>query len=67
MPNSIPYDLMVYHDVAKGTSSAFSGVENSLPAQIEAYKEYTFEYRIDVPETVIDKDNIEVIVFVLIR
>ena len=65
MPNSIPYDLMVYHDVAKGTSSAFSGVENSLPEQIEAYKEYTFEYRIDVPETVIDKDNIEVIVFVL--
>lgn len=56
---------MVYHDVAKGTSSAFSGVENSLPEQIEAYKEYTFEYRIDVPETVIDKDNIEVIVFVL--
>ncbi len=65
MPATIPCNLMIYHDVAKGTSNAFSGVGNSLPGVLEANKEYTFNYRIDLPETVIDKDNIEVIVFVL--
>lgn len=65
MPTWIPCDLMIYHDVAKGTSSAFSGIGNSLPDRLEANKEYAFNYRIDLPETIIDKDNIEVIVFVL--
>lgn len=33
LPSEIPAKMMYYHDVARGTESAFLGVENSLPAE----------------------------------
>lgn len=65
LPYMIPNNLMIFHDVAKGTASAFKGVDHSVPQQIEAYKEYTFNYEIELPETILDKNNIKVIVFIL--
>lgn len=33
LPSAIPAEMMYYHDVARGTGSAFEGVVNSLPAE----------------------------------
>ena len=33
LPSAIPGKIAYFHDVARGTASAFTGVENSLPAE----------------------------------
>lgn len=33
LPSAIPAKIAYFHDVARGTTSAFTGVENSLPAE----------------------------------
>lgn len=58
-------DLMVYHNVARGTSSTFIGIKGSLPEQIESGREYLYEGTLDIPETVFDKENIAVVAFVM--
>lgn len=56
---------MFYHDVVRGTPSAFAGEENSLPRQIEGGCAHTFRTRIQIPATVSDKKNIAIVAFVL--
>lgn len=64
-PSTVPGHLMYFHDVPRGTDSAVKGVENSLPATLEPDTEYTFDYPVEIPETILNMDNISVIVFVL--
>lgn len=65
MSSPIEKEFMFYHDVVRGTSSAFAGEENSLPQRIESGHSYTFSTHIQIPETVSDKHNIAVVAFVL--
>lgn len=65
MSSPIEKDFMFYHDVVRGTPSAFAGEENSLPRQIEGGCAHTFRTRIQIPATVSDKKNIAIVAFVL--
>lgn len=65
MPTEIPQDIMVYEDVVREGSTAFSGVDNSLPNLINSFNEITSSYSISIPKQVVDKTNLDAIVFIL--
>ena len=52
---------MVYQEVARGIVSSFVGVKNSIPQNIVKDEEFISEYIFRVPETVMNKKNIEII------
>ena len=60
LPSSIPASLMRYHDVARGISTAFTGVPESLPASLTAGDDYPTEYQFEIPTSVIDPYNISI-------
>lgn len=66
LPTTIPADFMVFHDLPRGTNSALMGVASSLPSAIIAGESYTHETIIDIPESVTERNNLE-LVAVLIR
>lgn len=53
-----------YHEVAR-LADTFEGIEGSVPAVMEAGKEYTFSRVITIPETVQDKRYLELVVMVI--
>lgn len=53
-----------YNDVARQLTT-FSGVNGSIPAEVNAGEEYTFEYRFKLISAVSDKNNINVVVYLL--
>lgn len=61
----IPADLMFYHNVVRGTESAFLGVAHSLPAQLTAGETYDFDTALAIPENVADRSRLSVVVFAL--
>ena len=65
MDSPIHSKFMFFHNVARGTESAFIGIANSLPTDIRKGEEYTSSYKLKVPSTVKDINNISVISFVL--
>lgn len=66
LPSYVPAKLMYYHNVVRGTSSAFNGVAHSLPGEaLVAGVDYTVSDTIDIPASVIDKRNIAVIAVVI--
>lgn len=65
MSSPIPADLMFYHNVVRGTESAFLGVAHSLPAQLTAGETYNFDTRLAIPENVADRSHLSVVVFAL--
>lgn len=67
LPTLIPQDLMVYHDVSREGSTAFKGVDNSLPQAIAVNEDITFDYTLDIPTSVIDKNNLDAVVFIIDR
>lgn len=50
LPIKIYSPLHTFKNVARGTESAFSGIEGSIPATIEQGKEYSYDFEIEVPE-----------------
>lgn len=65
MPSPAPAHLMFYHDVPREADNAFEGIPNSLPAEIKAGEEYNYDYPIEIPANVTDKNNVSVVVFIL--
>jgi len=56
---------MVFNDVARGIYSDPTGIESSLPASITAMTPIEHTFTIDLPDAVIDKDSLEVVVLLL--
>lgn len=65
LPSVVPASLMYYDNVARGGSLSKTGVESSFNASIISGDKYSFDYELSIPESVIDKDNISVLVFVM--
>lgn len=65
LPSNIPAELITFHDVVRGTESAFKGVDNSLPAVIEPGVDYEFDQVYEVPESVSTQNNVTVVVFII--
>ncbi len=60
-PSSVPPSLMFYHDVARGISTAFTGVPQLLPQESLAEGvDYPVDYQFDMPSSVIDPHNVSV-------
>lgn len=51
----------VFNHVARGIYSDYRGVQGSVPAVVEAGKDYSFDYTIDVPPTVKSLNNAKVV------
>ena len=65
LPKLIAPPLMFYDDVTLTSATAFSGVEDSLPASLEPGKTYTVEYDMTLPELQIAPEEVRVVGFVL--
>lgn len=65
MASPIPADLMFFHNVVRGTESAFLGIPQSLPAELQAGETYSFATRLAIPETVENPANMSVVVFAM--
>lgn len=67
LPTKIPQPVVRFPNLVRGTDVAFSGVEQSFPAAIEARKPYEVSYTFAVPERVTDPrpENLRVVAFVL--
>lgn len=65
LPNTIPGDTYLFHNVAREGNTAFQGVENSLPVDIESGEKYSFTYALSLPDKFIDADNLFVVAFIL--
>lgn len=66
LPSVVPADMMYYHDVARGTESAFNGVSNSLPNEVLLPGvDYEVVDTLRVSPTVIDMNNISVTAVVI--
>lgn len=61
LPSAVPPSMMYYHDVARGISTAFTGVPKLLPQEsLVEGTDYPVEYQFDIPSSVIDPHNISV-------
>ena len=65
MPSVIPASQMVYQEVARGIFPAFNGAAGSVPSNLTANLPVTFNYTIDLPTTINNMDNIELIALLL--
>ena len=65
MPTYIPQDIMVFEDVVREGSTSFSGVDNSLPITISVGDEITTSHNIAIPQNVIDKHNLDAVLFII--
>lgn len=65
LPYSIPGDIQVYHNVCREGSTAFKGVESSLPEQIETGTNYDFTHSLTIPEEFVQSDNLFAVAFVM--
>ena len=65
LPASIPPELMYYDDVTLSSDAAFSGIEGSLPASMEAGKDYEVRWQADVPELLPDAAQARVVAYIL--
>ena len=65
LPSTIPPELMYYDDVTLTSETAFSGIEGSLPASMEAGKDYEVKWQAEVPELLPDAASARVVAFVL--
>lgn len=63
LPSPIPADLMFFSNVARTNNSAFTGYAASIPSLIEEGKPYTFTTSLQIPEWVVDRNNLSVVAF----
>ena len=62
MPATIPAELMYYENVSREGSLSKTGA-SSFESTISSGDTYSLDYELAIPDKVIDKDNISVIVF----
>ena len=62
MPATIPAELMYYENVSREGSLSKTGA-SSFESTISSGDTYSLDYKLAIPDKVIDKDNISVIVF----
>lgn len=65
MPAKVPASLMLYDNVAREGSLSKTGVEASFDSSILSGDKKSFDYELTIPENVVDKDNISVVVYVM--
>ncbi|MDE6523098.1 MAG: hypothetical protein K2L17_09790 [Muribaculaceae bacterium] len=65
LPSHILPELMYYDDVTLTTEGAFNGIEGSLPASLEAGKDYEVRWQVEVPELLSDAAKARVVAYVL--
>ena len=65
LPSNILPELMYYDDVTLTTEGAFSGIEGSLPASMEAGKDYEVRWQAEVPVLLSDAAKARVVAYVL--
>ena len=58
-------DLVTFHNVARGTSSAFNGLTESLPANIEAGATYKYDGVLNLPKGKKSSEGLTVVAFIL--
>lgn len=65
LPVAVPGEMMRYHDVPIEATTAFSGVEGALPAEIKAGETYCVDYQMAIPEgRTFGDDDLSVVAFV---
>jgi len=62
LPNQVE---VVFDEVARGIYSGFSGIPNSVPASVEENVPVEHTYKITLPTTIQDKDQLELVVMLL--
>lgn len=65
LPLDVPADLMFYHDVVREASTAFDGVEGSLPGTISVGETYEMSHTLAIPEAVQGESDLVLVGFVL--
>ena len=65
LPATILPELMYYDDVTLTSDAAFSGIEGSLPASMEAGKDYEVRWHAEVPELLSDPAQARVVAYVI--
>lgn len=67
MASPVPADLMFYHNIVRGTETAFTGVAGSLPAQIGKGETYEVDYTFGIEPEKLYKidDNLVVVCYLL--
>lgn len=64
-PNVIPSDDMYYRDVVRGAVSDFNGIEGSIPSEISAVEDITYDYDFTLPESVLNDEYTKLVVMLL--
>jgi len=65
LPNPVPADQMVYQDVARSIFNNFYGIEGSVPAVITKGEAVTYQQTLEIPESVMNIDNVNLIALLL--
>ncbi|MCL2596976.1 MAG: Omp28-related outer membrane protein [Paludibacter sp.] len=65
LPSVIPASQMVYQEVARGIFPSFNGAAGSVPSNLTANVPVTFSYTINLPSTINNIANIELIALLL--
>lgn len=64
-PKVIPADQMYYRDVVRGAVSDFNGIEGSIPSEINAVENITYDYDFSLPESVLNDNYTKLVVMLL--
>lgn len=65
LPNPVPASEMYYQEVGRSSIGGINGIEGSLPAVIRAGEEVVYSHSIVLPENIMNKDEVEIIAYVL--
>lgn len=65
LPNPVPASQMKYQQVARGIFPEYKGTATHLPSSFEKDEVLSFSYTFDLPDNLLNKANIEVIVLLL--
>ncbi len=65
LPDPVLAANMVYPDVARKIYDSFNGISGSLPATIAMNQRVLYEYNFDLPSTVINKNETEIILMLI--
>lgn len=65
LPLYIPEKLMFFHNIPREGSTAFTGVEGSLPATIEEGETYEYAHTMTLPDILRSTDDLFAVVYVM--
>lgn len=65
LPYTVPADKMWYNDVARAIWPNYSGLEGIIPTAVSEGDHYTHTYTMDMPATVLEKPNTELVVLLM--